>query len=218
MLFICRHYCGIDAAGQWQERRLVPALPGAHCSAGLCSGSGSGSPAPRRAASPGSASAPLPSPSPSCLSLPLTAPVPRPASRSRSPSPPCLPLPAPVPRPASCSRSCLPLPLPVLPPGPASRSRQPAPAGRRRQGASTSSSLSPELEAIKLRRCHARLGCNYQQTRRFLQHGGNHCKQSWGLLVRVRQGVRARSCSFYPYTSRLPFPLLLFWRCLHKHC
>lgn len=163
-------------------------------------------PAPRRQPRLCLRSAPFPFPV-----LPL-------APAHGSPSPPCLPLPAPVPRPASCSRSCLPLPLPVLPPGPASRSRQPAPAGRRRQGASTSSSLSPELEAIKLRRCHARLGCNYQQTRRFLQHGGNHCKQSWGLLVRVRQGVRARSCSFYPYTSRLPFPLLLFWRCLHKHC
>lgn len=59
------------------------------------------------------------------------------------------------PVPASCS--CLP---PLLPPAPASCSRQPAPDGRRRRGASTSSSLSPELEAIKLRRCHARLACN----------------------------------------------------------
>lgn len=84
--------------------------------------------------------------------------------------------------PLRAAASCLPLPL--LPPASCSHSRQPAPDGRRRRGASTSSSISPELEAIKLRRCHARLGCNYQQTLRLLQHGGNHCKQSWILLVR----------------------------------
>lgn len=103
---------------------------------------------------------------------------------------------------------CLPLPVPVLP---AHSCRPPR--------AATWSSLSSELEAIKLGQCRACLGCNCQKTRQFLQHGGkNYCKQSCDLLVRLRQWVQARSCSFYPHTSRLPFPLLLFWWCLHKHC